>query len=1092
MKKIISQLPRPLLEVYAQKYLNEGTISEEEFYFLIKKGIKIKPGQIKNNLSLKDNENVLKYCITNKKYNLINDFNEKIFSSKILELLSQRISELDFKNINYFKKLIFLENEQLLLKIIKEEPQYFKNLKPSQVTEEIIKIIENSSYIPDKEDINNNPILLKNDKIMKRSIQKDPNILLMLPKITEDMLEVILREGNIEQIKFTYEDFKKHSILRNDDYFLDIALNQGDYRVIKLYKQEHLTNRRASLAIKNGYIPSAEDFQNNPGLTKNPSLMQFAIKTNPEFIKYLGCRYSFDKRDIVNALQFYQLTENDLQNNPYICKHWDIMELLDESLEKYYANIPIERQVEIVYNLMKDNKYDDIKHLPFLTPKFGSKTLLEDKIKLFEKLNIEIDNKDIKNQEYYYKRLNQIIDGLINIKYIKNKNKFKYSNINILDNEIKNIFEKVKNNQDESLILNLSEEISEFIKSNKILTKDYLQKELLNLYKLYTKNELTKENSKDFYNLILNEHRNTFFSIEKNNMINILLSKSSLSNKKIESLIKREKIRKVTLCLKQHHYEELGMTKYEYQKLINNVRNQISKFKTLKQRGIDIDFHIFEHLETILLKNGELQDFDIESATKTLNLDKRTIKGICKKYNDIARQFINKVSLTSSEIENLLIKEKEKIDFQYRDLIIADEDRYKINLLTFILSLEEEEMQDVLSNSQYFEEIKELILFANYVPDFRIQDLKNIFSNYYHIRKKIFKENDSVIKTNDIYSKISDLISLGEGYSSIDDIKTKVLGLDVCKKVLGYQLNPSKYFNFYLKVLEREKGFIPPINIKKDGYTIESGKYSDTDRLLIGLNVRGSCIDLCNSAGYQTYNECLNEEHGDVLMIKKDGEFVCRSLIVRRGNVIQLAPFFPRGEINLNDELLEEIANNILKSSKENNDNIDYVFFNQSYQSKRFPAVTIPELSENRRIFPHADFEDNAILIGCSRQEEFKHINLRKINYFVHPKSSYLKQREKINLNPNEEDITRLRALQIALEKDENKKNILSLNYEPFYKEDYETVIFGEDWYIAEKKDGTLEEVLLPVKDKRAIIEFSQAKDILLAEIKNSQKESRR
>ena len=174
MKKIITKLPRPLLDFYAQKHLDNGSISEKEFFTLIEKGIEIKPEQIKNNRNLKNNGNVLRYCINNKKYYLINAFDEKIISNKIVEEISNKITDQEFQKIystlSNTKKTLFLQNQQLRLKIIKREPKYLKELESDQVTKDVLKIIEESDYIPNKEEISKNPILLSSRIIVEKKI----------------------------------------------------------------------------------------------------------------------------------------------------------------------------------------------------------------------------------------------------------------------------------------------------------------------------------------------------------------------------------------------------------------------------------------------------------------------------------------------------------------------------------------------------------------------------------------------------------------------------------------------------------------------------------------------------------------------------------------------------------------------------------------------------------------------------------------------------------------------------------------------------------------------------------------------------------
>ena len=51
--------------------------------------------------------------------------------------------------------------------------------------------------------------------------------------------------------------------------------------------------------------------------------------------------------------------------------------------------------------------------------------------------------------------------------------------------------------------------------------------------------------------------------------------------------------------------------------------------------------------------------------------------------------------------------------------------------------------------------------------------------------------------------------------------------------------------------------------------------------------------------------------------------------------------------------------------------------------------------------------------------------------------------------------------------------------FTPFYIKEYEKVVCGEDWYIAIKQDGTLEEMILQSNDNRTYDEVEQVKETL-------------
>ena len=71
----------------------------------------------------------------------------------------------------------------------------------------------------------------------------------------------------------------------------------------------------------------------------------------------------------------------------------------------------------------------------------------------------------------------------------------------------------------------------------------------------------------------------------------------------------------------------------------------------------------------------------------------------------------------------------------------------------------------------------------------------------------------------------------------------------------------------------------------------------------------------------------------------------------------------------------------------------------------------------------------------------------------------------------SEEALTALKALKSSLDNSEEAKN----NFEPFYRNEFIKVISGEDWYIAIKETGEIEEVILPSNDPRTMIEYTEA-----------------
>ena len=159
-----------------------------------------------------------------------------------------------------------------------------------------------------------------------------------------------------------------------------------------------------------------------------------------------------------------------------------------------------------------------------------------------------------------------------------------------------------------------------------------------------------------------------------------------------------------------------------------------------------------------------------------------------------------------------------------------------------------------------------------------------------------------------------------------------------------------------------------------------------------------------------------------------------------------------------------------------NCDNIEYVVLNKtSYVPDNHNYKTIDDI-RFKELFGHADICGSAILLS-SRAEllDYPEVTI-KLNFDKCPLAIYEKRRKKISYNPTEEEITRLRSLYIYMLNNGEEKEKLSRNFEPFYKEDYTKIVCGEDWYLAEKKDGTLEELILNTPDENKYSEISDIK----------------
>ena len=351
-------------------------------------------------------------------------------------------------------------------------------------------------------------------------------------------------------------------------------------------------------------------------------------------------------------------------------------------------------------------------------------------------------------------------------------------------------------------------------------------------------------------------------------------------------------------------------------------------------------------------------------------------------------------------------------------------------------------------------------------------------ATYERIRYKIYQTNTyepDVDFKELMLKKMSDLITLGNAYINLDNLNIEALSPRVAQ-ILD-ESKSNEYLDVYLDMLERKGGYIPPINIESNGFYLEGGNYSDVDRLLIGkIPNKVSCIDLFDLAGQSTYLGILLENYGDIILIRdQQHNMLSRIIVIRNGNIINMVTGF--SEV-YNLDLYVDIANVMMKQAIINNDNLDYIFVSAGSVSRADRRMVFRD-SRFSREFPHADFADAAVLVASKNHMLGKKDEEIELKLNIEPKALYQKARKPVTYTPSEEHLTRLKALKIILEKDEFVKEELKKEFEPFYLKEYEWVVAGEDWYLALKKDNTLEEIVLPLNDSRAYIEIEDIKSSL-------------
>lgn len=1067
MNKFILALPKNILKKYARNHFSEFSVDD---FFQLAKKIKIYPSDIKKNKELIKNSDVLMYMLDENSDFYY--FSEEAFSPECLDKIADvYANKLSMYHIE--KNPILLRNEKILKELIKTYPdKIIKMIDENQMTNEIISTLENTTFVADEEDLEKFPLLLTSEKIMSKSLEKNPSFILKIDNPSENLIYKAMENGFVP----TKQNLIDYPNLKNNIDVLKKVF-ENDPSVIVFFDDNLLTYNNIQSARSRGFIATESDLELNHLLCNFGEIMNDAIRNNPKLIRLIGDKCYLDRDTYKKALSEYKITKKDIENNPNLAKSYELMTELPE-FSLYSAFLDDKAKLEETIKALKKSKNISTDELPFFDTRFGGKTDVSKINKLLSYLDLKIDENDINIQDNYAQMLDKVADGIVEIDYETNKVSFKYPDIVSINDDVINLCKEVYKTKNYELLSKFANELYEYV--GKTIDIEILKADLNELYNTYAnKNSLSREDTTKFCNKILNLYRDYYMNTKKEELLSNAENDLKLSDKKKKTILNGRKLKKIEKIISNADFQQLGITEEEYDKEINNVINTILNNKDVLKSDIDISIDKLKKIGDCS-KAENLNEKYVCFILKTDNIE--VAKYITKKFNNIKFKYLNKVELAENE-SHISYSDKIKLGgINQTNYIIGDNDRCTENIAKLLLELDDETIDEILENKDLIKEVIFLLPYVNLIKGLDTKTFINILVNYDRIKDKIsmaFDSKDTVDFAVINLMRVKDLISLANAYSSVDDITLLALGNNVVSTV--GEINSSKYLDFYKDMLKRQKGSIPPISMQSNNpkaMYFESGKYSDQERLLIGKKVNSnssSCIDLFNSAGRNTYNYVLLEDNGDVILIRDENrQLVSRIFVFRCGTVVQLVTSV--GE-NVSIEVLKQISDSIIKQAINKNDNIDYVFINSSSYS--LPNDEYPTIKDDRfeTKIPHVDKSSSAILLSSKKKMLGYKEDELELDFEAEQLASYDKKRKEIDEQPLESDITRLRALRIALEENSEKKEEMARNFEPFYDEEYSKVICGEDWYIAIKKDGTVEELLLPLNDSRAKKEMEDIKE---------------
>lgn len=175
--------------------------------------------------------------------------------------------------------------------------------------------------------------------------------------------------------------------------------------------------------------------------------------------------------------------------------------------------------------------------------------------KLIKKLYVDLDENDLDVQEKFYNLLDKIIDGLCLNKYKTFKKKLMFYSINQINDKVISEFRGIDEYNFYSVLKDLATTFVNCVDDKSLFVKYYQTFE--DLYIKYKEGDLSKEDTKEFYNDILNRQQDMYIKMFKGLILDSLIYKLPYAERKEKSREYSYKLSKFDEILKSKNYEVL-------------------------------------------------------------------------------------------------------------------------------------------------------------------------------------------------------------------------------------------------------------------------------------------------------------------------------------------------------------------------------------------------------------------------------------------------------------------------------------------------------------------------------------------------------
>ena len=973
-----------------------------------------------------------------------------------------------------------------------------------------ITILNNRNIRLDKNLFMKHPSLLRLTNYILSKLSEDPKLIKEIPfeKLTEEQKRQYTRSSVENGFRAEVDDFINNPELVNyiDTRTIERLLST-DPRMILIVApllsgdQVEYYDKRVN---NTGFVATYENIINYPILLAGSNIVETAVEHDPNVIKLITS--NIDVFIANEALEKVELTREDFEKNPALRRLYCIT---GESSKYRIYSTDLSNEEKIVYikDLLQQGRIDEVSELPFLKYDLEEGIDIDTIIDFISLIIPEMIDDDI-HQEAYWPIFGRMIDGVVFSRYSKEKKLFVYSSIDQLVNDMEKSFKLYSAGKKDSLDI-LKLKLTEFASGgflDKLYAKDKGIEEKVStligganfnddeeriydiikgsipiFYLLYLQNGHLPNAEEDkkhnyglgvFCNYILNEHRNSYQKMKKKHYQRQMLLDLPLREKKREEIIRYKKRRKLVELIKG------GLNSPLLDKKLHQTRENLKHGKFFRQKQVILSDELIDEFERVFRTNGRITKEEVDeiiSARVNYVISDDILKQIVKGYDKIHTDLQEKIPLTKEEEQEITPEERAKygqdISCSNFSMINPDKTYEVLAYLLLEISSDKERFDKATANILSIDEIRNIVPFfgiLSRVEELSKETLLNIITYYERTKERILEKVTKDTPEEAILTIFDKFINIANGYASSNDLSRIVLQGRTPERVPDYKLD--KYAELYAEgMFDRYESHIPIVSGKSTKYTFESD-FKDEDRLLMGYMYNDSCIGL-DAAGEEIFKMCLIGMDGDVVLVrdKVQGELITRAIVVRAGNVIQIHMRGFNGEVGGSNnpeykEIIDKIGNSILEQAIISNDDVVVVV------SEEHGPFQDDRLKEK---FPHADWSGRYRVIGYNVTEP----PTESMHFDVAAQAVYYKPRKQTNEDVSEYDVMRLQALKILRTEDKVLRARLTQEFTPVDMDDYEYTFMGEDWFVGQRKDGKVDEIIVPVRvSKVQRLEIEEAK----------------